>query len=289
MIDQSNRFSFSTFRGRGWVFLLEPVSASSPASIKRFTDHPLTKGELVGGMGSLCLYRYTDSPFGPYDELYYSPGWYEYLNIHNTRPEATAKRITKCYVSCAETDIQIIRSRWGIPAERATFAWQSPASNEIVVEVTMPNGERIIELTFRQTSFPVFTINSASIMSNEMDFAKLVPVAQPLLDGNQAPIPQNILPSSPLLQSAPLLKMYTSIKANSGTTTLVRAVTNAELFPPVEEIGVSRYGLALTEAKMTLSVPEVVLDVVNPGQQRSSSVWNAISGWIHAIVLSKIG
>ena len=270
------------------MFLLEPVSASSPASIRNFTDHPGTKGQLVGGPGTLCLYRYHESPFGAYDELSYSPGWYEYLNIQNWRPSATAKRITKSYVSCSENDVHMIRSNYGIPAEQAIFHWKAIGPDQVTAEITLPHGERVIELTFKQSSLPVFAINSTSLIANTVDLAKLVPIVQPLLDGNQVPIPQNLSPNSPLLQSAPLLKLCSSIHGNARLTTLLRADTNAHLFPPIEACRVSRYGLELLEMVMALNAPEVVLDVVSPRERHTWQIYLVISNWIKSIVFGKI-
>ena len=288
MIDQSNSSPFGTFKGHGWIFLLEPLSASSPASIRHFADHPGTTGQLVGGPGTLCLYRYYESPFGAYDELSYSPGWYEYLNIQNSRPSATAKRITKSYISCSENDMHMIRSNYGIPAEQAVFHWKAIGPDQVTAEITLRHGERIIELTFKQSSLPVFTINSASLISNAVDFAKLVPIVQPLLDGNQVPIPQNLSPNSPLLHSAPLLKFCTSICGNARLATLLRAETNAQLFPPIEAGRVSRYGLELMEVMMTLNAPEVVLDVVSPRERSPWQIYLVISNLINSIVFGRI-
>jgi hypothetical protein len=274
------------------MFLLAPISASSPTSVRRFSDHPRTKGELVGGSGSLTLCRYTESPFGPYDELSYSPGWYEYLNIRNVRPSATAKRITKSYVSCSENDLRLIRVHYGIPAEQAKFNWNlsgtEDGTEQVTVRITLPDDEQVIQLTLTQSSFPTFTINSASLVSNAIDLAKLMPIVQPLLDGNQVPVPQSLSPNSPLLESAPLLKMYTSIQGSSGFATL-QAVTNPRFFPPIEEAGVSRYGLVLTQMVMTLNAPEIVLDVVSPGERRKWRTCIVISNWINSIVFRKTG
>jgi len=288
MIDQSNGSPFGEFKGQGWIFLLEPVSSAAPYSIRRFADHPGTTGVLVGGPGILYLCRYTESPFGMYDELSYSPGWYEHLNIGKYRLKATAKRITKSYVSCNENDVNMIRSNYGIPAEQARFEWRALAPDQVAVEITLPTHERIIDLTFKQSSLPIFTINSTSLISNEIDLAKLVPIVQPLLDGNQVPIPQNLTPHSPLLESAPLLKMYTSISGNARLATLLRANTNERLFPPIEAAGVSRYGLEVMEMTMNLNPPEVVLDVVSPRELRTWRICTVVSNLIKSIVFRKI-
>jgi hypothetical protein len=287
MIDYSGHSPFGTFKGQAWIFLVSPISASSPPSIRKLADHPGTKGELVGGPGTLSLYRYIESPFGAYDELSYSPGRYEYLNIQKYWPYSTAKRITKSYVSCNDNDVHMIRSSYGIPAEQARFNWNIVGTGEVAVRITLPNGEHIVEFTFKQSSFPSFTVNSTSLISNAVDLAKLVPIVQPLLDGNQVPVPQTLSPHSPLLESAPLLKMYTSIQASSGLATVTRAVTNGRRFPPIGDIGISRYGLVLTEMTMNLNPSEVVLDVVTPRERRTWRICEIISNWIKAVVFTR--
>jgi hypothetical protein len=275
-----------SFKGQGWVFLLSPLQCSSSSSPRQFADHPGTKGQLVGGPGSLSLYRYTDSPFGPYDELSYSPGWYEYLGSPGTKWTSKASRITRSYVSCNDLSISIIRKDCGIPAERAEFAWYSPRPGEVIVNVTLPNGQHVTELLLQQTSFPIFTINSKSMMTDNLDLARYAPIVQPLLDGNQVPAPREIEPYSPLLASAPLLKSYTSMYGSSGIAKLVRAVTNAEFFPVIEEAEVSRYGLALTEMEMLSHPSEIVVDVIRPkerGLRISAAIWN----WFKSVIFEK--
>jgi len=284
MIDQTTPSPFGAYRGQGWVVFLSSVTASTCAAIRHFAEHPTTKGRLVGGPGFLSLYRYYESPFGPYDELSYSPGWYEYLNDGDRSYPASAKRITKSYVSCNDVQIAKIRYEMGIPAERAQFKWNSLPSGEVAVQVTLPNGLQVIDLIMKRTSLPSFTINSTSLISDWLDLAKLSPVVQPLLDGRQVPVLPDLAPNSPLLTCAPLLKSHTSIRGESGLATLVRAGTNRDVFPPIEETGVSRYGFALMEFEMIVGPPEIVLDVVNPGDYASGSVWRFFSNWLKGFI-----
>jgi len=283
MIDQTTPSPFGKYKGPGWVTFLSSVTTSSSPAIRQFAEHPTTKGSLVGGPGFCSLYRYSESPFGPFDELCYSPGWYEYLNIGDRYP-ASAKRITKSYVSCSETQIANIRYELGIPAERAQFKWNDFPTGETAVQVTLPNGVQVIDLLFKRTSFPSFTINSKSLISDWLDLAKLSPIVQPLLDGRQVPVLPNMDPDSPLLTSAPLLKSHTTVRGESGFTTLVRVSTNGDLFPPIEEGGVSRYGLAFLDAELIVRPPEVVLDVVTPGEHKSGSVWRFFSTWFKGLI-----
>jgi len=284
MIDQTTPSPFGPYKGQGWVVFLSSLTSSSPHAICHFAEHPTTKGRLVGGPGFLSLYRYYESPFGPYDELSYSPGWYEYLNICDGPYPKSAKRITKSFVSCNDAQIARIRYDLGIPAERAQFTWNSFPTGEVAVQVTLPNGVQIIDLIMKRTSFPSFTINSVSLISDWLDVAKLSPIVQPLLDGRQVPVLPNIDPHSPLLTCAPLLKAHTTIRGESGIATLVRAATNRDVFPPIEEAGVSRYGFALMDVEMIVNPPEIVLDVVTPGEYSSGSVWRFFTNWFKGFI-----
>jgi hypothetical protein len=250
--------------------------------ILQFADHPGTTGRLVGRPGALYLYRYTDSPVGAYDELSYSPGAYEYLNLN--RLTSKAHRITKSYVSCGERGTLAIRRNWGIPAEQAEFTWHASTTGETTVKVTLPSGEHIIELTMRQVLLQNFTINSKSIMSDSMDMGRLAPIVQPLLDGNKVPAPMELEPFSPLLQSAPLLRSYTSIVGTAGLATLVHADTNPELFPPIEDAKVSRYGMVLLDVTLIIKEPTVVLDVIKQSKPKTSRICTYILNWINTII-----
>ena len=277
---------FGQFKGHGWVFLLAPVSALSRPAITRFADHPGTNGSLVGGAGTLSLMRYSESPFGEYDEISYSPGSYEYLNIHNVRPEASARRITKCYVSCSADKISLIRASYGIPAEQAHFTWTQTERHEVTTEISLPDGEFIIQLTLARASLTSFTINTTSLMSNSIDLGKLFPIAQPLQDGIQVTIPRVMDPYSPLLESAPLLKWYSSIYGIGAACKIIRSSTNPVYFPPVEQARVSKLGLVLTDMVMTLKEPNIVVDVLTPGERRRRRC--TIAGWLEGIIYRDI-
>lgn len=275
---------FGQFKGHGWVFFLAPVSGSSHPAITRFADHPGTNGPLLGGPGTLSLMRYDDSPFGAYDEISYSPGSYEYLNIHNVRPDASARRITKCYVSCNPDQICLIRASYGIPAAQARFAWTQTGRHKVTVEIRFPNGESIIQLTLGRTSLTSFTINTRSLMSNNIDLGKLMPIVQPVLDENQVAVPRIIDPYSPLLESAPLLKWYTSLYGTSAAAKIVGANTNPRHFPPIEQARVSRIGMLIMDMVMTLNAPEVVVDVVTPRARSGRTVCSTIAGLFEGII-----
>jgi hypothetical protein len=68
---------------------LDPLQASRPV-----------QGKFVGGMASLQLLRYKDSPVGPYDELLLVPGEFR---IPEEGGKWSALRVTRIYVSTLES------------------------------------------------------------------------------------------------------------------------------------------------------------------------------------------
>lgn len=58
-------------------------------------------GQLVGGIGSIMVIRYTETPVGPYDELLVIPGSYTYPT--SEQQLKTNARISRIYVSQKDT------------------------------------------------------------------------------------------------------------------------------------------------------------------------------------------
>jgi hypothetical protein len=277
-----------TFKGHGWVFLLSPQFTSTLSS-SALVDHPDTDGHGLCGHGSLTLYRYTSSPFGPYDELSFSPGWYPYLSPPSTSPYR-ASRVTKSYVSCNAKGIGHLRQDLGIPVEPAEFAWYSPpgSGGDIIVVISRPDGQHVLELLISQSSLSRFTINSKSIISDSIDLGRLGCIVQPLLDGHTVGVPRE-LEYTPLLERAPLLKSWSSVKGEGGLVRIKKAVSNAALFPRIEDIGVSRWGVWLTDMEMVVHSPEIVLDVppCSRDRRRLRSCMRLLN-WINGLIFEKV-
>jgi len=280
-----------SFKGHGWIFFLSPQSMSR-SSPQPFVDHPGTNGPFVAtGPGCLTLYRYTSSPFGPYDEISFSPGWYPYLSPPSTSPYRSA-RITKSYVSCGSRGIGHLRTELGVPVEPAVFAWYAPPlSGEVIVNISKPDGQHIIELLLSQTSLSRFTVNSKSSLSDSIDLGRWGCIVQPLLDGNTASVPRG-LESTPLLERAPLLKSWSSVTGEGAIVKMKRAVSNATLFPRIEDIGVARWGIYLMNMDMVVHPAEVVLDV--PSQQHARDQGRSrgcirVLSWINGLLFQKVG
>jgi hypothetical protein len=81
-----------------------PVKAYSPleaASSFASKEH----GPSVGGISMIQLLRYSESPFGPYDEMIFCPGYFEYPveGKDGEKRKKKATRITRIYVSQKQT------------------------------------------------------------------------------------------------------------------------------------------------------------------------------------------
>jgi|SRR5579859_1495862 len=275
-----------SFKGHGWIFLLSPYTPSMSSGV---VDHPGTNGHGLRGHGCLTLYRYTSSPFGPYDELSFSPGWYPYLSPPSTSPYR-ASRITKSYVSCNAKGIGHIRKDLGIPVEPAEFAWYTPPNSggDVIVIISKPDGQHILELLLSQSSLSRFTINSKSMISDSIDLGRLGCIVQPLLDGHTVSIPRELEHTS-LLERAPLLKSWSSVTAEGGIVTMKKAVSNAALFPRIEDLGVSRWGICLTDMEMVVHSPDIVLEVppCSRDRRRPRSCLRLLN-WINGLIFKKL-
>src|SRR5579862_6252472 len=245
------------YKGQAWIFLLS-LSDGLGKLISHIADHDAASGALLGGPGTLSLYHYTDSPLGVYDELSFSPGWYGYMSHDQPQVRSSAKRITKTYVSCGNQEISVLRRNWGLPAERAIFDWRIINPNEFSVSITLPNGVKVIEMTIHPKTSLIFNLNTSNT-SEAFDLARLVPIVQPALDGYNPPLPPQ--EGSHIHQELPvMLKSYISLK---GTTTLVKlkkVISNRQVFPPIEELQVLMWGIAISPMEMTVREAGLVID-----------------------------
>ncbi|KAF1835283.1 hypothetical protein BDW02DRAFT_568160 [Decorospora gaudefroyi] len=84
-------------------------------------------GEFKGGLGSVMIVRYLDTPVGPYDELLVMPG-----NFSVPQPSSSTKnipkkaqRVSRIYVS-QRTTVYNGRLNWNIPKHLARFTFSAP-------------------------------------------------------------------------------------------------------------------------------------------------------------------
>jgi hypothetical protein len=95
--------------GNGYIFIYKFP--------KKFRESPFFRISLsdkpAGGLGTIMLVDYVTSDAGPYRELLFIPGEFDYLY-------KKFYSITKIYVSTMESVVNG-RSNWGIPKEHADF------------------------------------------------------------------------------------------------------------------------------------------------------------------------
>jgi hypothetical protein len=103
----------------------------SRSAQESFNDNPdPIHSPFRGGLGMMMLVRYTDSPVGPYDELLFIPGCYEF-------GDTTYYRITQIYVSSIDSVING-RRNWGVPKKLAVFRW---SDNNTSVKIFLPESD----------------------------------------------------------------------------------------------------------------------------------------------------
>jgi len=108
-----------------------------------------------GGLGGMVLIRYTDSPVGPYDELLFFPGYYQF-------GDTTYYRISQIYVSSIDSVING-RRNWGVPKKLARFDWND---NNTFVKIYLPEStEPFCTIRVRPRLY-CFPVNSLLIPSN---------------------------------------------------------------------------------------------------------------------------
>ncbi|KAI5858858.1 hypothetical protein BZA05DRAFT_366411 [Tricharina praecox] len=110
-------------KATGYLFLTHS-SASTPLPPGSYdpleADSPFASAEtgtFTGGFGSVTILRYKDSPVGPYDELFFIPG---YFSLPPSVGGGSKLRITRIYVSSAASTYNG-RRNWGIAKKVARF------------------------------------------------------------------------------------------------------------------------------------------------------------------------
>lgn len=96
-------YSFFLYSGKQTVTTLEQQKSLLYPPLE--LESSFSDGKLLGGVGSVQVIRYTESPVGPYDEMLLVPGAYEY-DLESAQKDGNVKtekkkgpRITRIYVS----------------------------------------------------------------------------------------------------------------------------------------------------------------------------------------------
>jgi len=98
-------------------------------------SHVFTSGKSCGGMGSIQIIRYSESPVGPYDEMVLCPGNIEWEQADAGKISVKKNlRVSRIYVSQKATCYNG-RLHWNIPKHLAKFSFTSPSLGTTKVEV----------------------------------------------------------------------------------------------------------------------------------------------------------
>lgn len=99
--------------GTGYILLMK-----LPATVLDDPRHtpPELRGKRCGGLATVMLVDYQDSPVGPYRELLYIPGKFQF-------GARRYQSITRIYVSSMESVVNG-RSNWGIPKDVCSFDYR---------------------------------------------------------------------------------------------------------------------------------------------------------------------
>ena len=137
-------------QGRGHVALLR-----QPASVldgDRFISPALAGRRRAGRLAILMYVDYGATPAGPYRELLYIPGAYDFAGRHFWS-------ISRIFVSTMDSVVNG-RRNWGIPKDLAQFDVQDDEDRETVTITT--DGQPLARLGFRRARF-VFPVTTALV------------------------------------------------------------------------------------------------------------------------------
>ena len=186
---------------------------------------PAWRDAFCGGMASVMVVRYLASDVGPYDELLFVPGRFQFGDL--IRPS-----VTRILVS-SEASVVNGRANWGIPKALAEFQFEQTGEGRERVTVSVA-GAPIADLHFRRW-----------------------PLSMPF---STALIPRGF---SELIQAGADHPLLTALKASGqvGLASLTGCTLNAESFPDLNQCSVlasfhiPRFSMTFPVAK-TLVMPE---------------------------------
>ncbi|CAK5274820.1 unnamed protein product [Mycena citricolor] len=168
-------------KGKSWTFLISSLDpkANFPAGwSEEFQADALSQGgEFIGGLGSVMVVSYAESPVGPYNELIYIPGRFKYSD------GSKSFRITRIYVSTKESTLNG-RRNWNIPKLTADFVIDTSADGSTDIAVSQPGCTTPF---FQATVRPIPVLSSLSIPSSTAILGQLLNLMQPPLPAGKNP------------------------------------------------------------------------------------------------------
>jgi len=124
-----------------------PLEANTPSF-----SSPSHAGEFRGGLGTIQVVRYHETPVGRYDELILVPGSFQVPKGRGSKRKTL--RITRIYVSQKETTYNG-RINWNIPKHLARFSFERLTSpDRLKVQVFPPSPS---SSTISETDKPFFS------------------------------------------------------------------------------------------------------------------------------------
>ena len=136
-----------TLTGNGYILLYK-----FPKSFVKENGFLLPESnlEFTGGFGTIMLVDYHASDVGPYRELLFVPGMFQYGDKKHYS-------ITKIYVSSTSSVING-QENWGIPKEFAHFTIEETGHNQEHIQIKR-DGKTFFDMTIRSNSmkFPINT------------------------------------------------------------------------------------------------------------------------------------
>lgn len=181
-------------KGTTWIFVLSGLLSNNnfpPGWVTPYQTEALSQGgQFVGGPALVQLVSYSESPVGPYDELIYIPGRWEYE--HND----PAFRITRIYVSSKES-AENGRRNWNIPKQVANFSYTSGPDDTFRFTVSNPTTSNTTT-----TPTPFFSASAKPLLGIPLLSSLPIPFSTSLL-GNYFSLMQPPLPPNPNISAHP--------------------------------------------------------------------------------------
>lgn len=130
-----------SLQGKGYILIYK----FKRDFVEKYGNVPnFLKGHYVGGFGSVMLVDYLQSDAGPYTELLFIPGKFDFKGKR-------LDTISRIYVSSAESVVNG-RANWGIPKEQAKFDFEM-----------LNNREERIRVSFDRTLVAEFVIRTGVV------------------------------------------------------------------------------------------------------------------------------
>ncbi|MBP9885482.1 MAG: acetoacetate decarboxylase [Leptospiraceae bacterium] len=211
----------------GEGFIIPFLGVKSKLLEKGFINEE-DKKDFRGGLGACMFVNYQTSNVGPYFELLFIPGDFEFKNPKFPKHRGKLyKKITKIYVSSA-ISIQEGRLNWAIPKEFANFQWIKE-NNKTKISVTSEDNHMFLETEFtsRFISFPVSTkLYPVSLLQRSDDKTKLMNTK---FNGNG-------------------MSRYASID---------KWISDEKFFAEINDISNFKLGLSMKEFNIVFPIPEI--------------------------------